>query len=137
MKYFRVLLKIFSSFVFFVVHTCGAREHVHVVKQIEIIQGVCRFQMQSLQRRVQDAASTGSAMTGVIADTQGLSTRRVLIQGTNVQLHSLSDRTYQPEYCKNMLFPTLVIYVPMLVTFAPMAGTMNCTFITFLALNDT
>ena len=67
-------------------------------------------------------ASTGrSVPTIVIADTQALSTRRVLMQGTNVQLHLLSDRTKQLEYCKNMLFPTLVIYVTMLVTFAAMA----------------
>ena len=99
------------------VRTCGAREHVHVVKQIEIIQDVCCFQMQSFAK-----ASTGrSVPTIVIADTKRMSTRRVLIHGTNVRLPSLSERTYQLEYCKNMLFPTLVIYVTMLVTFAAMA----------------
>ena len=71
------------------VRTCGAREHVHVVKQIEIIQDVCGFQMQSFAK-----ASTGrSVPTIVIADTQALSTRRVLMQGTNVRLDLLSDRT--------------------------------------------
>ena len=67
--------------------------------------------------------------TIVIAETQGLLTRRVLIQTTNVRLHSLNDRTYELEYCKNMLFPTLVIYVTMLVIFAAMASTMHGTFI--------
>ena len=81
-------------------------------------------------------ASTGHSMpTIVIAETQGLLTCSVLIQTTNVQLHSLNNRTYELEYCKNMLFPTLVRYVTMLVTFVPMAWTMNHTFITFYALN--
>ena len=56
MKYFLSCWRIFRVFFFFVVRTCGAREHVHVVKQVESIQDICRFQMQSLQRRVQDAA---------------------------------------------------------------------------------
>ena len=90
----------------------------------------------SLSDAIIAKASTGrSVPTIVIADTKRMSTRRVLIHGTNVRLPSLSERTYQPEYCKNMLFPTLVIYVTMLVTFAAMAWIMNCTFITFLALN--
>ena len=67
--------------------------------------------------------------TIVMADTQRMSTRA----DPNVQLPSLSERTYQLEYCKNMLFPTLVIYVTMLVIFAAMASTMHGTFI----LHDT
>ena len=62
------------------VRTCGAREHVHVVKQIEIIQDV-----YALSDVIIAKASTGrSVPTIVIADTQALSARRVLMQGTNV-----------------------------------------------------
>ena len=82
--------------------------------------------------------STGrSVPTIVTADTQTLWKRRVLMQGASVRLHSLNDRTYPPEYCENMLLPTLVTYVTMFVTFAPIhdrARTMNSTFITFHAL---
>ena len=127
MKYFRVLLKNFSSFVLlrgsylWCKGTCPccqtSRKHPRYL---------------SLSDAIIAKARTGRSVPSiVIADTQGLSTRRVLIHGTNVQ--SLSERTYQQEYCKNMLFPTLVIYVTMLVIFAAMASTMHGTFI----LHDT
>ena len=125
MKYFRVLLKNFSSFVL-------------LRGSYMWCKGTCPCCQTSRNHprhlSLSDAniakASTGrSVPTIVIADTKRMSTRRVLIHGTNVRLPSLSERTYQPEYCKNMLFPTLVIYVTMLVIFAAMASTMHGTFI--------
>ena len=84
----------------------------------------------SLSDAIIAKASTGrSVPTIVIADTKHISTHHVLIHWTNVRLPSLSERTYQPEYYKNMLCPALVIYVTMLVIFAAMASTMHGTFI--------